>query len=325
MFGVIKKTTIYLAIFLTTVISVQAQSETVKELFQAVDQSISGVKITTRSTTITPKERYNDMAAMNRNNALIRQRQTKERVARRSEKVEFNFPDVEESYPMATEDVYKITEKELIYANGEIQMTAEISPDSAGGSQFIRQTVLLGLTEDITIIFHKVSNDTLDPAIEPFARIEKKPIPTKLFSRGAHAYGRGLSSFSGTNMVMSKDTESANEDKYIISIEAGSNEPEFTHAVIHVDKSKGFCWTDAYFYNQEVLKEELHASDFRLVDGYWFPFHMESTFYLPESDRTEENIINHRSFSEITSLEIDPSLTLNAESLITPDMKVYRR
>lgn len=325
MFRVIKKAALYSALFFITVITAQAQSDTVKELFQAVDQSISGVKMTTRSTSITPKERYNESVTIDRNRALISQRQLKERTAGRSKPIEFNFPNVEEKYPLATEDVYKIYDHEHLYANGEIQMTAESSPNSAGGGRFIRQTVLLGLTEDVSIITPKISKDSLDPAMEPYAKIEKKPHPTKLFSRGAHAYGRGLSSFSGTNMVMSKDTESGNKDKYIISIDAGSDAQDFSHAVIHVDQSKGFCWTDAYFYNEEGLKEELHATDFRMVDELWFPFHIEGTFYLPESDRTEENHINRRSFSEITSVKIDQSLALDAENLITPDMRVYRK
>lgn len=321
MFRIIQKGKMYLALFLLTIISAQAQSEQLKELFQAVDQSITGVKITSRSTTITPKEQYNKKVAMRRNNVFIRQRQTKERAAQLGKTVEVNYPNI----PMATEDVYKIVDNEILYANGKTQITAEISPDSAGGGQFLRQTSLYGLNEDVSIIFSKISKETLDPEIKPFATIEKKQNPTNLFSKGAHTFGRGLSSFSGTEMVMSKDTESTDSDKYIISIEAGSDEPEFTHAYFHVDKSKGFCWTDAYFFNQEGLKEEIHASGFQLVDGLWFPFQVETISYLPESEWTVENKIRRRSISEITSVEISQNVTLDAENLITPEMRIHRR
>jgi hypothetical protein len=120
-------------------------------------------------------------------------------------------------------------------------------------------------------------------------------------------------------MEKSKNVENPQDDIYTVTVRDNF---EFETGKVTVDKSKDYCWTEKYFYNTDGLYIEEQASDFRQVDGVWFPFHLESTMYLPENEWTDKNKIRRKTVTDISSVEIDPQMVLSEESMLKEEMEV---
>lgn len=200
-----------------------AQTVDIQSLFESVDESISGVIIKGRSTTITPKDVYNKVAAMHRERTRESQHKQKQRAnARMLQMVNKqinqiienpaeifnmdtnkftnmmstrrNMDDPEVIYPLANEDVTHFHDFETRYVNGETMHYSEMYPDSAGmggGKNRINRFASINLysaTKDITIIIPKKTKANDQPEMFITKEVTPKTKPANNVI-GARAYG----------------------------------------------------------------------------------------------------------------------------------------
>ncbi len=346
-----------LPLFLLAEVCAFPQVDDIKAIFEKADQSISGVSITGTMTTFTPKEYYNKKAVMYRERTKKRQDRQKDRtngLLRRmvsnhlnktmndpSEIANFDFQkfgnfmsvgrnhrDPEEVFPLAEEDVTRVWDFQVIYANGKTLVTIDREPDSAGKGKYMRykEITLRESNRDVSITIPKYEK-TDDPKLKPYTiprkEVREKEKPTNLFlSFSAHKFGRGLSFLPVKKMVKSKRSHAEEGDLYTVFMGTGSMYYTPQQGEMLVDASKGYCWTEGYFYLQNELDTEFHASKFKRQGGIWFPYRVETVSYLPKDEQSEANKIRSQSVLEIDRIETGLQIELNEDNMIEEEIDV---
>ncbi len=135
---------------------------------------------------------------------------------------------------------------------------------------------------------------------------------------GAHTFGRGLSIFTEYPKQLEKMenglcklTVFSTEQDLMFPLH--SKFPEFT-----LDPNKGYCWTQGLFYDVDgKIATELIASDFRVMEQVWFPFHIETSVFHNGNEFVLQEILSIEEISPlpdtITELNVNHDIPSDAQ------------
>lgn len=109
-------------------------------------------------------------------------------------------------------------------------------------------------------------------------------------------FGRGLSYYIENPVYMVENA--SDNQKYNVTFKSTDN--KITKVLATVDKEKGFCWTDLKsFDSNSILRLIATASDYRKVDGTWFPFQVEFIDFHDNGDWDQRRVYKIDSIESI--------------------------
>ncbi|MFH1739374.1 MAG: hypothetical protein ABIH23_10240 [bacterium] len=157
-----------------------------------------------------------------------------------------------------------------VIAAGGIMRLEEDVPAS-GINQYPLQQIRQWDSESVI----DVSPKSIKPEDGRFLVVEerkgiRKNTPHPFHCRSILTFGRGTSHYIGSPMDL--EEVEGQPDCYSLTVWDATRENKAAHFVL--DKSKGWCWTEFDYYRKDGgLQARATASDFREVNGTWFPFH----------------------------------------------------